>query len=115
MAYYDNMDSAEIFNAQRWQLFLREIEPEDTAETREQKRQKADDEAFRLTLRCLRGTGAVPLMNNLVYCNGQIQAWKYIEENIDDLDKLEKTLFRSGKTDPTNPLHQKILESIGLM
>ncbi len=54
-------------------------------------------------------------MSNLVYYNGQIQAWKYIEENIDDLDKLEKTLFRSGKTDPTNPLHQKILESIGLM
>lgn len=115
MAYYDNMDFAEIFNVQRWQLFLREIKPEDTAETRERKRQKADDEAFRLTLRCLRGTGAVPLMNNLVYYNGQIQAWKYIEENIDDLDKLEKVLFRSGKTDPTNPLHQKILEGIGLM
>ena len=54
-------------------------------------------------------------MNNLMYYNGQMKAWKYIEENIDDLDKLEKTLFRSGKTDPTNPLHQKILKSIGLM
>lgn len=113
MAYYDNLSFAEIFNIHRWQLFLSDIEIGDTLAVREQKHERADDEAFRLTLRCMRGTGVVPLMNNLVYYNGYARAWQYIEERIDRPQQLEKMLFKSGKTDPTNLLHQKILESLG--
>lgn len=113
MAFYDRMNFREIFEVHRDQLFLQSIEPNDTPEVRAKKKQKAINEAYRLTLRCLRGTGVVPLTNNLVYYNGTMRAWRYIEERIDQPDKLEKILFCSGKTDPTNALHQKMLLSLG--
>lgn len=113
MAFYDHLSFREIFEIQRDQLFLQDIEPNDTPELRAQKKQKAVNEAYRLTFRCLRGTGAVPLTNNLVYYNGTVRAWQYIEERIDQPEKLEKMLFCSGKTDPTDALHQKMLLSLG--
>lgn len=113
MAFYDHLSFREIFEIQRDQLFLQDIEPNDTPELRAQKKQKAVNEAYRLTFRCLRGTGVVPLTNNLVYYNGTMRAWQYIEERIDQPEKLEKMLFYSGKTDPTDALHQKMLLSLG--
>lgn len=113
MAFYDRMNFREIFEVHRDQLFLQSIEPNDTPEVRAKKKQKAINEAYRLTLRCLRGTGVVPLTNNLVYYNGTMRAWRYIEERIDQPDKLEKILFCSGKTDPTNALHQNMMLSLG--
>lgn len=113
MVYYDRMDFETVFAThERW-LFLKDIELNDTPEMREKKRKKAIDEAFRLTTRCLRGTEEVPLFSNLTYYNGQVRVWRYIEENINQPEKLEKMLFRSGKTDPTNPLHQRMLRSLG--
>ena len=49
------------------------------------------------TQRCFRGTGELPNNKDLAYYNGAEQAWRYIEEHIDDPELMDN-LFLAGKT-----------------
>lgn len=52
--------------------------------------------------RVYRGTGVLPNNKDLAYYNGNVNAWKFIEENIND-PLLFDRIFLSGKIDPQNP------------
>ena len=52
--------------------------------------------------RVYRGTGVLPNNKDLAYYNGNVAAWKFIEENIDD-PLLFDRIFLSGKIDSRNP------------
>ena len=52
--------------------------------------------------RVYRGTGVLPNNKDLAYYNGNVNAWKFIEENIGD-PLLFDRIFLSGKIDPQNP------------
>lgn len=110
---FDLMGFRNAFDVQRRLLFYRDVAAGDTKEVREQKLRKAENEAFRLTVRCLRGTDHIPLSSNLVYFNGQVTAWRVIESMVDEPERMEEVLFRMGKSDPKNPLHQKLILSLG--
>lgn len=84
-----------------------------TEAERARKMQTAETHAFKLAERCFRGTGEIPLMQDLTYYNGQVKVWRYIEALIDEPEKLWRNLFEAGKTDPTNPLHQELLKTVG--
>lgn len=115
MAVLLGMNFRETFEACRDLSFLRKVKREDDAVTRALKMQRAENDAFRRVTRCFRGTGIVPLTKDLVYYNGQRKVWSYIESLIDkDPEKLWRNLFERGKTDPTNPLHRKVIKAVGL-
>ncbi len=52
--------------------------------------------------RVYRGTGVLPNNKDLAYYNGNVDAWKFIEENMDD-PLLFDRIFLSGKIDSQNP------------
>ena len=48
--------------------------------------------------RVYRGTGTLPNNKDLAYYNGNINAWKFIEKNINDPNLFDR-IFLSGKID----------------
>ena len=52
--------------------------------------------------RVYRGTGALPNNKDLAYYNGNIDAWKFIEKNIDDPNLFDR-IFLSGKINSEDP------------
>lgn len=58
--------------------------------------------------RTFRGTGELPNHKDLVYCNGAIQVWKYIEAHLYDTELMEG-LFLSGKSSRLNKMHERMI------
>ena len=52
--------------------------------------------------RVYRGTGALPNNKDLAYYNGNINAWKFIEKNIEDPNLFDR-IFLSGKINSEDP------------
>lgn len=65
-----------------------------------------DNIMYNSVQRALRGTDVLPNNKDLVYYNGNEKVWKFIEQNIDDPELFDK-LFLNGKTDITNPDHER--------
>lgn len=66
------------------------------------------DTVINAVQRCFRGTGVLPNNKDLVYYNGADQAWRYIEEHIDDPELMD-TLFLTGKTDILNADQEQLV------
>lgn len=113
LAYFEHKSFREVFEFWRTLKYLSEIKESDTEAERARKIQAAEIHAFKLAERCFRGTGEIPLLKDLTYYNGQVKVWRYIEALIDEPEKLWRNLFEAGKTDPTNPLHQELLKTVG--
>lgn len=113
MAVCKNLSFREVFDRQCALNLLIKVKPTDTEAEVRRKAAKVQNTAFTRTTRCFRGTGRVPLTKDLVYYNGQMRAWHYIENRIDEPEKLWRMLFESGKTDPTNSLHQELMLALG--
>ena len=58
--------------------------------------------------RAFRGTTALPVHKDLVYYNGAVQVWKYVEQHVDD-PQLFDTLLLSAKTDIFNPAQMQLV------
>ena len=61
--------------------------------------------------RAFRGTGELTNNKDLVYYNGSLMVWQYIEKHIDD-PELVDTLFLCGKTNILDVVHRRIIYSI---
>lgn len=115
MAEHDRADFREVYQVQRTLRFLKMVEKDDPEDVREQKMQKASNQAFQCTTRCFRGTGEVPLTKDLMYFHGQQRVWRLIEKYVfGQPEELWQSLFESGKTDISNGHHRMLLESLGL-
>lgn len=66
-----------------------------------------DTNVLRDVQRCFRGTGELPNNKDLAYYNGNVRAWQYIENHLDD-PELFDNLFLVGKADITNPEHEAL-------
>ncbi len=75
--------------------------------------QKTVNAIFGRVARCFRGTGDVPWTASIVYFEGPLLVWQYIERLIDQPERLWRNLFEAGKTDPTLPLHRNLLKAYG--
>lgn len=64
--------------------------------------------AFSTTQRAFRGTDDLPNNKDMIYYNGNVKFWKYVEGHLDD-PELFDYLFLWGKSDPTNPEHERIV------
>lgn len=113
MASYKGLSFREVFDRQRALNLLIAVSPTDTEEEVRRKAAKVESVVFTRVTRCFRGTGVVPLTKDLVYFHGQMSAWDYIQRHIHEPEKLWRMLFESGKTDPTRPLHQKLMRTLG--
>lgn len=58
--------------------------------------------------RAFRGTTALPVHKDLVYYNGAVQIWKFVEQRIDD-PQLFDSLLLSAKTDIFNPAQMQLV------
>lgn len=58
--------------------------------------------------RAFRGTGELPNHKDLVYYNGAVQVWKYIEEHLYDTGLMER-LFLSGKSSTIDKMHERMI------
>lgn len=63
--------------------------------------------AFTTTQRTFRGTDDLPNNKDMIYYNGNVKFWKYVEGHLDDPELFDH-LFLSGKSDITNPEHERI-------
>ena len=58
--------------------------------------------------RAFRGTGELPNHKDLVYYNGAVQVWKYIEEHLYDTELMER-LFLNGKSSIIDKMHERMI------
>lgn len=58
--------------------------------------------------RAFRGTGELPNHKDLVYYNGAVQVWKYIEEHLYDMGLMER-LFLNGKSSTIDKMHERMI------
>lgn len=58
--------------------------------------------------RAFRGTGEVPNHKDLVYYNGAVRVWKYIEAHLYDAELMEQ-LFLSGKSSIVDKVHERMV------
>lgn len=63
--------------------------------------------AFVTTQRTFRGTDDLPNNKDMIYYDGNVKFWQYVERNLDDPELFDH-LFLSGKSDMTNPEHERI-------
>ncbi|MDE6845900.1 MAG: DUF1704 domain-containing protein [Lachnospiraceae bacterium] len=61
--------------------------------------------------RAFRGTGELTNNKDLVYYNGSLMVWQYIEEHIDDPELIDN-LFLCGKTNALDIVHERIIYSV---
>lgn len=110
LAFFKGKNFREVFEIQRKIAYLKGCgrNPKESPEEREARFHKSDKLIFSRTMRCFRGTGELPNCKDLVYYNGAMKVWKYIEENIDDPDLLDH-LFLSGKTDITDKDQERLV------
>lgn len=102
MAYFDNKDFRDVFEA-RWRIsLLTKKKPDFSKESIE----KAKDLAYNQTQRIFRGTNILPWFKDLSYYNGSTKIWKHIENNIDNPTLFDNFLL-AGKIDPLNKEHER--------
>lgn len=65
-------------------------------------------QCFDSVQRAFRGTGVLPNNKDLIYLNGNILVWKFIEEHIEDEESLLFQLFKMGKSNPMNEAHRRL-------
>lgn len=70
-----------------------------------------ESQVFDSMQRVFRGTGELLNSKDLAYYNGNMQAWKYIEEHIDDPDLFDG-LFLSGKINNLDPRQRQLAYEI---
>lgn len=109
LATFRGMDFRDVFETQKTLQILLKAKVGETEEETQARYAKAEQEAFRTTARCFRGTGELPNNKDLIYFNGSNQVWKYIEERIDDPEGLLRDLFLSGKTNQLDSSQQRLV------
>lgn len=61
--------------------------------------------------RAFRGTGELPNHKDLVYYNGAVQVWKYIEAHLYDAELMDR-LFLSGKSSMIDKRHERMVYEV---
>ncbi len=61
--------------------------------------------------RTFRGTGDLPNHKDLIYYNGVVQVWKYIERHLYDTELMEH-LFLCGKSCIVNKMHERMIYEV---
>lgn len=64
--------------------------------------------AFTTTQRAFRGTDDLSNNKDMIYYNGNVKFWKYVEKHLDDPELFDH-LFLYGKSDASNPEHERIM------
>lgn len=64
--------------------------------------------AFTTVQRTFRGTDDLPNNKDMIYYNGNVKFWKYVEKHLDDPELFDH-LFLYGKSDAGNPEHERIM------
>lgn len=108
LATFRDKNFREIFDIEKTLKTLLTVKPDETPEQTSARYKRAEQEALTEATRCFRGTGEVPSNKDLVYFNGPNKVWKYIEERIDDPERLLRELFLSGKTNQAIPEQQAL-------
>ena len=107
LAYFDNQDFREAFEA-KWRLsLLSSITAGDQVD--DAKIMRAKKVAFTQTLRSFRGTNDLPLFKDLSYYNGSTEVWKYLESIRGD--DLQLGLLLAGKVNTSKEHQRAVLES----
>ena len=107
LAYFDNQDFREAFEA-KWRLsLLSSIAAGDQVD--DVKITRAKKVAFTQTLRSFRGTNDLPLFKDLSYYNGSTEVWKYLESIRGD--DLQLGLLLAGKVNTSKEHQRAVLES----
>lgn len=107
LATFGQRNFREVFEI-RWRLLY--LAETDRPLTRRERREKAEELAFSQTMRAFRGTGYLPNYKDLVYYNGSVKVWQYIQQMGGNYEGLMRDLFEMGKTDITNEQHLLALE-----
>lgn len=109
LATFKGKTFREVFEIQQKLLYLKGCKnPAETPEEKSARFHAKDSVIFNRTARCFRGTGELPNNKDLVYYNGAVKVWQFIEANIDDPDLPDK-LFLSGKIDITSPDQERLI------
>lgn len=123
LAYFEGWDFRKIFELRWRMIYLAGLRPEESDETREARYLAAREEAFAQAMECFRGALNTPNLHGTMSYAGQMKVWQYIAEKLCPEEKLWldaearkvaeeellEGLFRSGRIDPTNKLHQQTL------
>ncbi len=102
LATFGQRNFREVFEIRWRMLYLAET---DRTLTQRERREKAEELAFSQTMRAFRGTGYLPNYKDLVYYNGSVKVWQYIQQMGGNYECLMHELFEMGKIDPTNEQH----------
>ena len=108
LATFKGKNFREVFEIQQKLQYLKGIKPGESAEEKAARFHAKDSDLFTRTVRCFRGTGELPNNKDLVYYKGAERVWRYIEENIDDPDLIDK-LFLSAKSDIFDADQQRLI------
>ena len=108
LATFKGKNFREVFEIQRKLEYLKGIKPGETPEEKEARFHAKDSDFFERTVRCFRGTGELPNNKDLIYYRGAERVWRFIEENLEDPELLDK-LFLSAKTDILNADQQRLV------
>lgn len=107
LAMFAGRNFREVFEIRWRMLFLTDTKPNDSFSERVK---AAQNLAFSQTVRAFRGTGYLPNSKDLMYYNGSVQVWRYIQSMGGNTEGLIRDLFESGKTDITNEMNLLALE-----
>lgn len=108
LATFKGKNFREVFEIQRKLEYLKGIKPGETPEEKEARFHAKDSDFFERTVRCFRGTGELPNNKDLIYYRGAERVWRFIEENLEDPELLDK-LFLSAKSDILNADQQRLV------
>lgn len=93
LAIFEGMNFREVYEIQKRMMSL--VAGKDQAKL-----------AYSTTQRTFRGTDDLPNNKDMIYYNGNVKFWKYVECHLDD-PELFDYLFLFGKGDPTNSEHER--------
>lgn len=95
LANFEGMNFRQVFEIQKRMMSL--VDGKDQTKL-----------AFTTTQRTFRGTDDLPNNKDMIYYNGNVKFWKYVEKHLDDPELFDH-LFLYGKSDASNPEHERIM------